>query len=109
MTLDLTSDSAAFAENSEFEVLVICGVGHIGAGQQHVAAADDRFRVELGVEGFATINGRSLVGGNGSTDTCCTCGMSRRIHGLSDSHWSEPPCLEDEPGFSSECRAPQEN
>lgn len=45
--LDLAGDAAASAQHAEFEVLVASSVGHVAAGEEHVAIVDDD---NLGVE-----------------------------------------------------------
>lgn len=54
----MVGDVTAAAEDAEFDVLVVGGGGHVGAGEEDVVVVDDDgFGVELGVGGFAGVEG----------------------------------------------------
>ena len=58
MVLDLAGDATASAKDTEFDVLVVGGVGHVGAGEEDVAVVDDDgLGVELGAGRLAAIEG----------------------------------------------------
>jgi len=61
VTLHLSGDATAAAQDAELDVAVVRRTGHVGAGQEHVAAVNkDGLGVELGVWRLPLVN-RPLV------------------------------------------------
>ena len=61
MTLYLRGDATAATQDTQLDIAVVGGTGHVGAGQQHVATVDDDgLGVELGVWRLALVD-RPLV------------------------------------------------
>src|SRR5687768_2390911 len=58
VALHLRGHVTSATEHAELDVLVVSGAGHVGAGEQDVAAIDDHsLGVELGVRWVAVVDG----------------------------------------------------